>query len=659
MSDKIELSSIIQDQNTAGNSLPKNSLRLSKNPISFMTLGMKLLIGVGLISNLCIGTLLFVNWKANQDIGMKIAEVKALRESLSQNLRHEIVNLQEKYLEIPKYLATDPSKDILKWIEKKYPDKEEKIFRNRSSYKSFFSRSQRRDLAKGKFVTRIIDGSLTVSQGVLDEQGNFKESVKTFFLSTNDLENELKTVFSEIETLSSTDNTEKLTQNISSLMGMLADEGINAEKTRNEIVRFVGEISDKELALKEFNKQKQRLTAYIAVATVILNLIVLFLLTHFIVEKPLRILYQVIRNIQQGKNTFVPFQNRHDKIGVLARTVENFKLALNNLKGEEYRKQGERQMVQELIGLMTDTIHSLQSRAKEMAEAASTLHDLATITKKRSSMVNTSATHTASNTDAVSESANHLKASVEDISAQIKKQNHLMDDMTRITEKSRFNITALSEASQEIATITKIVKNISGQTRLLALNANIEAARSGNAGKGFGVVASEIQTLSNQTEKSTGEISDKIAAIQTASHNIINSIQGVEIYIEDLTKTSRHINTAVDKQNRETTDIVKNSDLTSSETLEVSHSIQRVEEAAEETRGLSSQVREHSRSISNGLNDLLTQSMEKLASIGMDVKTLSCIENVMEKNDLQQANATAQLLKECIEKDSEKINKAA
>jgi methyl-accepting chemotaxis protein len=76
-------------------------------------------------------------------------------------------------------------------------------------------------------------------------------------------------------------------------------------------------------------------------------------------------------------------------------------------------------------------------------------------------------------------------------------------------------IVTLTEASQRIGGVVKLISEIAEQTNLLALNATIEAARAGNAGKGFAMVASEVKALSNQTSKATEEIGTEISRMRS------------------------------------------------------------------------------------------------------------------------------------------------
>lgn len=637
------------------------AVALSKNPVSFLTLGLKLLIGVALVSNLCIGTLMVVNWQANQEVTQKNEALAKLRDTLSDNLREEIVHLQDKYLQIPQYLEVDPTKDILNWIKKNHPVKSEQVIEGRSNYKSFFSRTQRRDIGNGRFVVHVMDGTLMLSAGVMDEQGEFKDAVKMLSLTSDSPDQDKEIVNSKIEKMNSADNSDALKQNIASLIGLLADEAIEAEKTRNEIVQFVEGIAKEDEAIKLFGEEKQRLTFYIAAATVILNLVVLYLLTWFIVEKPLRKLYRVIQRIQEGQETRIPYQKRRDKVGVLARTIKSFKDALDNLKKEDLRKQQEQRMIQELIRRMTEMIHDLQTRSTEMSHAASTLHDLAVRTEAESTSVNESSTQTAERTDAVSEAAHRLKLAVDNIGNQIDTQKALMEKITAVAVDSRENMRALDSASKEIVSIIQIVKDISSQTKLLALNANIEASRAGASGKGFIVVASEIRELSNQTEAATGEIAEKIGGIQKASNNIIDSIQSIERRVDSLAHSSSQIHGAVSQQQSATSDIAHNADLTSHETQDVSRRIHEVKEVAEQTRDLSSQVHKDSQKLSNGLEELLNEAMQKLSGVGLSGDQIVCIDTAIKKG--RQRGRRVEMVKACVanleQEEDGKIARAA
>ncbi len=110
-----------------------------------------------------------------------------------------------------------------------------------------------------------------------------------------------------------------------------------------------------------------------------------------------------------------------------------------------------------------------------------------------------------------------------------------MDSLEQSSSASIESVTSLSERANEINNIITLIKDIAEQTNLLALNAAIEAARAGEHGRGFAVVADEVRKLADRTQKAIGEISIVIKSIQQETHDMIEKSDSMSSNIGEMT----------------------------------------------------------------------------------------------------------------------------
>jgi methyl-accepting chemotaxis protein len=165
------------------------------------------------------------------------------------------------------------------------------------------------------------------------------------------------------------------------------------------------------------------------------------------------------------------------------------------------------------------------------------IEEVATAVEEMSATINEVAentSNTASETKSVSRDTNNGQAIVNET---IKAIASLVEE----TKNTRDVITQLETYSDNISTVLEVIRNIADQTNLLALNAAIEAARAGEQGRGFAVVADEVRTLAGRTQESTEEINQIIDDLQNGAHNAVSVI---ERNVELTSTTSEKANSA-------------------------------------------------------------------------------------------------------------------
>lgn len=290
-------------------------------------------------------------------------------------------------------------------------------------------------------------------------------------------------------------------------------------------------------------------------------------------------------------------KDRHDEVGIIAKSVEDLKAFLveknrKQLEEQQSAMQGAEAQRRRIVQGMTDKFDETVSvflgvLAKSMDDMKTTAQELkhvADMGRNKSNDLKSATSAATENVSNVASASEEMLASVKEIASQISLSSGKTREAVTETQKAGSSISELKVLSDKIGEISKLIQNIASQTNLLALNATIEAARAGDAGKGFAVVASEVKALASQTGKATEEIEAQISAIQSATDNAVKTISNVSTIVTQVNEVSSSVAAAMEEQSAAIADIVRNTQSAADRTKEASEIAIVVSDSSEQTQ---------------------------------------------------------------------------
>lgn len=251
-----------------------------------------------------------------------------------------------------------------------------------------------------------------------------------------------------------------------------------------------------------------------------------------------------------------------------------------------------------------DLLHMVTDGVMPMRTTASALFDNSTRTSTGAERALSTSNEASSNVETAAVAADELSRSIVEISHQLTLTTNIVQAAVREAQDTNKQIAALWQAAQKIGEVVKLIRNIAEQTNLLALNATIEAARAGEAGKGFAVVASEVKLLAVQTSKATEDIARLIGSVQRATSSAVAAIGRIAGRMQDINGSTAAVSAAVEQQSAATGEISQNVASTAEGAKLVVSVLDAVTQAAVGTRGSAEDVLTASQAVESAAGDL-------------------------------------------------------